>query len=218
MRTPTKVVVALTLAIGTLSTSAIVAAAGSDTATHRSTGGVFMDPTGGSSDPSHGGSDGSSGSGSAPGDPGDGSSGPIAVDPGVPGPCGVQVSSGTGPDGTVSYTPCPGDDPSNPIPVPMPLDPTPGMDNVHPRGWDTSSVGDDGSTVTLTFYTGVAPCSVLDHVDVAYGTDTVTITLYEGSDPGSRDVACIDIAMLASTTLRLDQPLGDRTIVDGAES
>ena len=64
----------------------------------------------------------------------------------------------------------------------------------------------------------MAPCSVLDHVDVAYGTDAVTITLYEGSDPISRNVACIDIAMLASTTVKLDQPLGDRTIVDGAAS
>jgi hypothetical protein len=202
MRTPTKVTIALTLAIGVLATSAIVAAAGSDTETHRATGGVFMDPTGGSSQ----------------GDPGDGSSGPIAVDPIVPGPCGVTVTSGTGPDGTVSYTPCPGDDSSYPPPVPTPLEPTPGMDGVHPRSWDTSTVSDDGKSVTLIFYTGVAPCTVLDHVDVKYGTDTVTITLFEGSDPSSKDTACIDIAMLVSTTVRLDQPLGDRQIVDGAAS
>ena len=185
MRTPAKVALALTLAIGTLGTTAIVAAAGA-------------------------------GGGSEPGSRGGGPSIPIAVDPVVPGPCGVAVTSGSGPDGTVSYTPCPGEDPSPTDPVPTPLEPTPGMDHVHARGWDSAAVRDDGTSVTLTFYTGVAPCSVLDHIDVAYGADTVTITLYEGSDPTARDVACIDIAMLASTTVKLDQPLGDRKIVDGA--
>ena len=185
MRTPAKVALALTLAIGTLGTTAIVAAAGS-------------------------------GGGSAPGSRGGAPSVPIALDPVVPGPCGLAVTSGSGPDGTVSYTPCPGEDPSPADPVPVSLEPTPGMDNVHTIGWDTSTLSDGGTSVTLTFYTGVAPCSVLDHVDVSYGTDAVTITLYQGSDPSSKDVACIDIAMLASTTVKLDQPLGDRKILDGA--
>jgi hypothetical protein len=199
MRTRTKAALALTLAIGALLTTAIVAAAGSDTPAHRSTGAVFTDPTGGSSDPSTG-----------------GSKGHIPVDLPVPIPCGEQTN-GSGPDGSVSYTPCGDDGSSYPTPVPTPLEPTPGMDNVHPRGWDASSVSGDGTSVTLTYYTGVAPCSMLDHVDVAYGTDTITITLFEGSDPSANDVACIDIAMLASTTVHLDQPLGDRQIVDGAQ-
>ena len=29
-----------------------------------------------------------------------------------------------------------------------------------------------------------------------YGTDAVTVTLFQGSDPTAKDVACIDIAML----------------------
>jgi len=200
MRTRTKAALALTLAIGALLTTAIVAAAGSDTPAHRSTGAVFTDPTGGSSDPSTGGS----------------SDGQMPVDPIAIKPCGEQTN-GSGPDGTVSYTPCGGDGSSHPTPVPTPIEPTPGMDNVHPRGWDASSVSDNGTSVTLTYYTGVAPCSMLDHVDVTYGADTVTIALFEGSDPGAKDVACIDIAMLASTTVRLDQPLGGRQIVDGTQ-
>lgn len=217
MRTRTKMAIALTVAISTLATTALVAAAGSNGGVQAWKGAGLTNPNVGSSDQAGGGTGGSSGSGVMPGDPGGGPSGPIAVDPIVPGPCGVPITSGTGPDGTVSITACPGD-PSDPVPTPVPvqLQPTPGMDGVHPIGWDSSSVGDDGSSVTLTFYTGVAPCSVLDHVDVAYGTDTVTITLFQGSDPSSRDVACIDIAMLASTTVKLDQPLGDRKIIDGA--
>ena len=53
--------------------------------------------------------------------------------------------------------------------------------------------------------------------DIAYGSGTVTITLFQGHDPAAGDVACIDIAMLASTTLTLDQPLGDRQLVDGTD-
>jgi hypothetical protein len=189
MRKPTKVVVAVALAITALSVTAFAAAAGSN------------------------GSGGSSGA-SGPTAP---STGPIPIDPPIRlMPCGEQTAPDAGPDGTVSFTPCGGDDQPN-RPVPTPVVPTPGMDNVRARGWDSSAVGDDGTTVTLTYYTGVPPCTALDHVDVRYGTDTVTITLYEGSDPSAQGTACIDIAMLASTTVHLDRPLGDRTIVDGAQ-
>jgi len=43
--------------------------------------------------------------------------------------------------------------------------------------------------VAIDFTSGVEPCDVLDHVDVAYGADAVTITLFEGHDPGGGDVA-----------------------------
>ena len=55
-----------------------------------------------------------------------------------------------------------------------------------------------------------------DHVAIAYGTDTVTFTLFQGSDPTAGQVACPDIAVLKQTTITLDQPLAGRTIVDGA--
>jgi hypothetical protein len=186
MRKRSKVIIAVTLAVAALSVTAFAAAAGSDGSSER-----------GASGPS------------AP------SNGPTRVDP--PArlmPCGEQSAPNDGPDGSVSYTPCGGDDQPT-RPVPTPVEPTPGMDDVHARRWDASSVGDDDTTVTLTYFTGVAPCTQLDHVDVTYGTDTVTITLYEGSDPSAQGTACIDIAMLASTTVHLNQPLGGRTIVDG---
>jgi hypothetical protein len=76
-------------------------------------------------------------------------------------------------------------------------------------------VGDDGRTVAIDFVSGIEPCYVLDHVDVTYGEDRVTITLHEGSDPDAGDVACIDIGVYKRTIVVLDEPLGDRTIVDG---
>jgi hypothetical protein len=110
------------------------------------------------------------------------------------------------------------DTPMGPPGEPQVVTPTPGMSNVRARPFDTATVGDDGTTVTIDFVSGVEPCYVLDHVDVAYGTDAVTITLFEGSDPEAGDVACIEIGVFKRTIVTLDEPLGDRTIVDGGLS
>ncbi len=90
------------------------------------------------------------------------------------------------------------------------------MANVRPISFTSATVGPDDRTVDDQFWSGVEPCSVLDHVDVAYGIDTVTITLFEGSDPYAGMVACPDIAMLKQVTVPLDQDLAGRRIVDGA--
>jgi len=135
-----------------------------------------------------------------------------------PGPdCGEQVH-GTGPDATVSYTMCPGDPGLSPEPVPGPqiVEPTPGMANVRARPFDTATVGDDDRTVTIDFWSGIEPCAVLDRVDVDYGSDDVTITLFEGNDPYAGDVACIEIAVQKQVVIVLDEPLDGRTLVDGA--
>jgi hypothetical protein len=96
------------------------------------------------------------------------------------------------------------------------VQPTPGMAGVRPHAFDHAVVGDDGTTVTVFFWSGVEPCYVLDHVDVAYGEKAVTITLYEGHDASAGDVACIEIALLKKVVVQLDEPVGDREIVDGA--
>ena len=121
-------------------------------------------------------------------------------------PCGTPVVSGSGPDATVGYAPCPSDGMPG-APVSSPVEPTPGMDDVHAIGWDTAGVSADGLHVTISFTSGVAPCSVLDHIDVAYGTNAVTITLYEGHEPASGQVACPAIAMFKQTTVDLTEPV-----------
>jgi hypothetical protein len=140
---------------------------------------------------------------------------PRAVDPGE---CGEQVS-GTGPDAIVSYTPCPGDDdPVDPDPYgnAQLVEPRPGMSDVYPRIFDKVVVGDDDRTLTIFFWSGVEPCYVLDHVDLAYGPGAITVTLFEGHDASAGDVACIEIALLKKVVVQLDEPVGDRRIVDGA--
>ena len=123
----------------------------------------------------------------------------------VPPPPDSVVSSGPLPPGPAQITP-------------SPVVPTPGQIGVYPIRWDHVTVGDDDRTVQVSYTTGVPPCTVLDHVDVEYGTGTVTITLYEGHAPDDgTPMACPEIAMFAMTTVVLDQPLAGRTIIDGAE-
>ena len=129
-------------------------------------------------------------------------------------PCGRTTTSGSGPDGVVGFTPCPGDDP--PTFEPQVVSPRPGMADVHARPFDDATVGPDDVTVRIDFVSGVEPCSVLDHVDIADRAATVTITLYEGHDPAAGEVAWIDIGVFKRVVIALDEPLGDRTIVDGA--
>jgi hypothetical protein len=140
---------------------------------------------------------------------------PVVTDPGD---CGEKVS-GTGPDATVSYTPCPGDDDpvvTNPYDGAQKVEPTPGMSDRYPHTFDKVVVGDDGKTLTIFFWSGVEPCYVLDHVDVDYGPGAITVTLFEGHDASAGDVACIEIALLKKVVVQLDEPVGDRRVVDGA--
>ena len=163
---------------------------------------------------------------------GDGTS--VSGEPGSTGggePGGSDGTGGTDPSDAVDCPePSPSADPDTPVchvvgdddgtgvpdPVPSPVEPRPGMANVHVVGWETYEVAEDGESVTVAYWSGVEPCSVLDHVDVDYGEDTITITLYEGNDPDAGDVACIEIAMYKSVTVALDQDVAGRTIVDGA--
>ena len=140
---------------------------------------------------------------------------PVVTDPGE---CGEKVS-GTGPDATVSYTPCPGDDDpvvTDPYQGAQKVEPTPGMSDVSPRAFDKVVVGDDDRTLTIYFWSGVEPCYVLDHVDVDYGPGAITVTLFEGHDASAGDVACIEIALIKKVVVQLDEPVGDRRVDDGA--
>lgn len=128
---------------------------------------------------------------------------------------GTAIAASSGPDTAVSPAPIRRDEP--PIDGgPTIVQPRPGMADVYARQFDSARANDDGTAVTIDFVSGVEPCNVLDHVDVHYGTDAVTITLFEGHDPNAGDVACIEIGVFKQVVVQLDEPLGDRTIVDGA--
>jgi hypothetical protein len=85
---------------------------------------------------------------------------------------------------------------------------TPGTDlqNQHPVNVQLVRAlqREDGTVVAdLRWWSGVAPCSQLDHVAIAKddAARTIKFTVIEGS--GGGDVACIDIAQLSATTAEL---------------
>jgi hypothetical protein len=139
---------------------------------------------------------------------------PPSTGDGAPISCGTPVPSGSGSDGTVTYTPCPGPAPKEPVPTVV--TPTPGMADVTARQFDKATIGQDDRTLAIDFWSGVPPCEVLDHVDVAYGADSVIVTLFSGRDASADFVACPAIAELDRVVITLDEPLAGRTIVDGA--
>lgn len=144
----------------------------------------------------------------------------LPVEPDQPVDCGEQVS-GTGPDATVSFTPCPGDEepaPADPYDGAQPVEPRPGMAGVAPVPFDKVVVGPDDRTLTVFFWSGVEPCYVLDHVDVEENAGAITITLFQGHDPDAQDAVCIEIAVLKKVEVRTDAPVAGRRIADGAAS
>jgi hypothetical protein len=108
------------------------------------------------------------------------------------------------------------EEPMDPAPEPDVVEPNPDAVNLRARPFDTATAGDDGRTIMIDFVSGVEPCYVLGRIDIDEGPRAVTITLHDGNLPSDGDVACIDIGVLKRTTVTLDEPLGDREIVDGA--
>lgn len=129
---------------------------------------------------------------------------------------GAGGSGSSGPEEPVSSTPEPGGDLGGASGRPQQVRPRAGMDNLRPVAWDKARPSADGDLLHVTYWSGVEPCNVLDHVDVRFREKTIEVTLYEGNDPAEPDTACIEIALLKAVKVRLDEPLDGRKIVDGA--
>lgn len=130
---------------------------------------------------------------------------------------GIDPGANGGPDPDTPVTSGPGDDPSQPAPDPTPsyTEPQPGQLDVRPIAWESYNIGSD-DRLYVSYWSGVEPCYVLDRVEVEYLPKKVFITLFEGHSPADEDTACIEIAMLKTTIVELDEPLGDRKVLDGA--
>lgn len=98
------------------------------------------------------------------------------------------------------------------------VEPTDGLEDIRAIGWDRVDVNpDDQTEVTVYWTSGVAPCNALAEVQVEYAEDAVTLTVLEGTVPSDEPQACIEIAQMKRTTVTLDEELGPRSILDGAE-
>lgn len=107
---------------------------------------------------------------------------------------------------------------TTPTKAPKPVKPTGDTINTHKVRWTKAQPTSHGRKLKLIWWSGVAPCSVLDRVKVKETRKRVTVTLYEGTAPKAKDVACIMIALEKTTTVKLKSPLGKRKVVDGAKS
>lgn len=135
--------------------------------------------------------------------------------------CGGMTSRGSAndreqPTSCAATDPCAS--PSNQPTGAESITPRAGMADVHPVPFESAAPEGDGTTVRVVWWSGVEPCYVLDHVDVVETAASVTITLYEGRDPAAQDVACIELAVQKSTHVQLEDPLGNRQLIDGARS
>lgn len=76
----------------------------------------------------------------------------------------------------------------------------------------------DARRLALNFSNGVPECyGTAGDPHVVETPDAVIVTIPRiPPPPGNEDVACIDIAVLLSVDITLDEPLGDRAVLDGA--
>jgi hypothetical protein len=91
--------------------------------------------------------------------------------------------------------------------------PDPDVVNPYPVDWDKAT--GKGRKITLFYYSGVKECYGLHHVEVKETDRKVTVTIFDGNDPDAE--MCIELAQRVRTIVKLDRPLGNRTLVDGAE-
>ncbi|HVF53754.1 MAG TPA: hypothetical protein VNC78_09145 [Actinomycetota bacterium] len=88
-----------------------------------------------------------------------------------------------------------------------------GLVDVMPRIWDKAKQTGPRS-LDLVFYSGVEECYGVDHIEVDYGNDSITVTLFEGRVETAE--TCIEIAVQKVIAVELDQPIRGRAIHDGA--
>ncbi|MFN8518417.1 MAG: hypothetical protein U0667_03275 [Chloroflexota bacterium] len=117
----------------------------------------------------------------------------LTIDPGIPGEPGGEFGE-------------PGESPEVPFgDGATPVTPEDGLDDIIDTPWDHISVGPDGRTLTVYFWSGADSCYGLAGVTVDTSEGAPVITLQTGTRPGV-DV-CIAIAQLYSTQVVLDEPI-----------
>jgi hypothetical protein len=97
-----------------------------------------------------------------------------------------------------------------------PIVPKPGQAiNIHPVVADSLAARVDGNKifVTVTWTSGVEPCTILDSIVATKGDGTYTVTLNEGNSP--QEIACIALAEQHVTEFEIpDVAAGTWTITD----
>jgi hypothetical protein len=126
--------------------------------------------------------------------------------------CGQpEIPAAGDPDDVVSNTP--GSEPSG-RGGPQRVEPRDGLVDVRAIPWDRHRVQAEGGALDLFFWHGVEECYGVDRVDVRYGRRNLRVTIYEGRNPEAE--VCVELAVRKVVRVTLDEPIGDRAVVDGS--
>lgn len=132
----------------------------------------------------------------------------------TPGASSAPGSSGSG--SSAGGLPGWGTASPNPVTVGAKLvTPEPGMDNVHSVAWSYAELVSK-RTVRVYYYSGIEPCTVLDHTSVSYSAEKISISLFAGSDPSAGQVMCAALARATAVDVTLTQDPAGRTFVDAS--
>lgn len=93
------------------------------------------------------------------------------------------------------------------------VEPRDGLVDVRATVWDRFKLRGAGRAVDLFFWSGIEECYGVDRVEVTFSKRVVTATIYEGREPSAE--TCIELAVRKVVRVDLDEPVGDRTVVDG---
>jgi hypothetical protein len=82
--------------------------------------------------------------------------------------------------------------------------------------WHRTQTLDHGRRLRIFYFGGASRCGGLRKVHVVDRTRSVVVTLFQGHDPGA-NYCPVTMAREKKVDVRLDHPLGQRRVVDGAE-
>lgn len=97
---------------------------------------------------------------------------------------------------------------------PVQLHPRGDLRDVRPVPWERYESTEDDA-LDVFFLSGVPDCWGLSRVDVAENSDVVEVTVLIGIPTAPSQDDCIDVGISAYTAVRLAQPLGSRSVIDG---
>ena len=127
--------------------------------------------------------------------------------------CGTasEPPAAGGPDTPVTNTP--GSDDTAPPGGPQRVEPSDGLVDVRATTFDRSAVRQGGRALDLFFWSGIEECYGVDRVEVEYFKRVVAVTIFEGRRPEAE--TCIELAVRKVVRVMLEEPLRNRTVVDG---
>lgn len=93
------------------------------------------------------------------------------------------------------------------------VEPQEDLEAVEPHPWDEVFVLNEGRGIELRWTS--PPCRLLSHIEVDYSDEVVTLTLFLGQVDA--EAPCDDALVYRGRRRGLPEPVGTRSLADGAE-